>query len=678
MTLDAVVAVWSTVVFHSPLVIASLWIARWLLPHHALAQRCADTLFVACILWRIEAIALGSMQSLHWPAIVLAHALILALVAWFVRGRSQRSAPSPPRVEPTAVARTAGGWLVLVGALAIYRTVFLADPYDSLTYHLMLPVHWLQTGGVGLLGTPFGDISPSYTPESVESVFLALMLPSGHDHLARIGQLPFLLAAAFAVFDLARRANPAAPAWTAAVGASAFLLLPDLLHQGTGSMADVACAAFFLGGSQMLLRYRESPTTGRAALGGALAGMFVASRFPAVLGLPFLVLPWLVTTRSRRRDAVVFLAGVFVTGAYPYLRNWALTGNPVYPLDVTLLGQMHLPGLFSRDAMLNSVFHLEGHRLVEYYTYYLRAGLGWFLVGAVAPILVLRRRMLLPLGLSLAGILLACAQLFLVPFNANGRFLFPAWGWLVTAATVSLSAHRWGRCVLVFVLLGHAWDTFRVLPATWTNGPWIALAVAGVFMLGWNGTWLCSRLHPRLQRGCLVAAVAAWITAIGVAGHLRELRTDAIYASDFRYAPFADGWRTLREVGAGQSVAYVGLNLPYPLVGRSLSNRVTTIPPDGGPAGQLPHEQARRLRRPLRPNSRTVELSLDREAPDPRAWRQALQRDAIDILAIYLRPEREEPVEYRWACKDPGGFEPIETGNPNGQLKLFRVRPRES
>ena len=117
--------------------------------------------------------------------------LELVVVALLTRHRTAAGA----RVESPSHHGIAlgSGLLVLALAAALFRVAMLPDPYDSLTYHLMLPAHWLEHQHLDLLPTTFGDIAPTYTPEAVEVFFLGLMLPTGSDILARIGQLPFLL-----------------------------------------------------------------------------------------------------------------------------------------------------------------------------------------------------------------------------------------------------------------------------------------------------------------------------------------------------------------------------------------------------------------------------------------------------------------------------------------------------
>ncbi|MGE3164168.1 MAG: hypothetical protein AB7O52_04640 [Planctomycetota bacterium] len=682
--MEAVISVASTCVLHLPLLLASRRFNRCFFPAECRAQEWLQIFFVACVIWRLETLLLHACGAVHWPAVVGAHVLICAAcriaTSRTVTAPPGAATPAPQSGGPTTF--VAAGWIVLLAALALHRVVFLPDPYDALTYHLMLPVHWLQTGSLQLLATPFGDASPGYTPEAVEGFFLALMLPSGHDSLARVGQLPLVLAAAYLVFDLTRRERRESPTWVAAVAASAFLLLPDLLTQGTNSMADVGAAAFFLGACQQLTRYRDEGSAARAVLGGALAGLFVASRFPALLAFPLLVAPWVVTLRRNKRHAALFLASTLATGAFPYLRNWMLTGNPVYPLAVDFVAGLGFPGLFTRDAMTQSIFHLEGQKLLDYYLYYLRAGLGWCAAGVIAPLLLYRRPT--TLGYALGGAVLLCLQLFVMPFNANGRFIFPAWAWLVIAAASALGASRGGRVILAIGCGALACDTLWVFPLwAMSRGHTLSLVAAGVFLLGLNTAWLLARLSPRARVTSWATAATLWLVALGVAGVKREARLDRIWARDHRYAPFRDGWRTVRMdlpalLAADGSarplrIAYTGLNLPYPLTGSALANHVTTVPLDGGPSGQLPHEQ--RLRLPdYDLNRHTVVLALDRMRPNRAAWRQALTRDAIDVLAVYVQPGHDVPIEYRWATADPASFEPIDTGAAEGQLLLFRVR----
>ncbi len=48
-----------------------------------------------------------------------------------------------------------------------------------------------------------------------------------------------------------------------------------------------------------------------------------------------------------------------VTAGFWYGRNLILTGNPLYPLQVTAFGRVWLPGWYGRDAMSLSPYYIS-------------------------------------------------------------------------------------------------------------------------------------------------------------------------------------------------------------------------------------------------------------------------------------------------------------------------------
>src|SRR5208337_880036 len=75
---------------------------------------------------------------------------------------------------------------------------------DGPIYHLYFGVRWWKAGRLFLVATPFGENAATYFPANGDVWFTWLMVAWGGDRLARIGQVPFLLLAAIAVFRIGR------------------------------------------------------------------------------------------------------------------------------------------------------------------------------------------------------------------------------------------------------------------------------------------------------------------------------------------------------------------------------------------------------------------------------------------------------------------------------------------
>jgi hypothetical protein len=265
--------------------------------------------------------------------------------------------------------------LLLVALCVIVAARSLADPtyeYDALTYHLVFPAKWVQDGAISIVPTWFGDPAPAYAPSATEVYYAWLMLATGDDRLARGGQFiffPLLLLAAYVLGGELRLRRIARLGACLALG-----LIPAINAQASTAMVDVAFAAQLAAVAAFALR--AGRTRQAVDVVGLMlsCGLLVGTKF---IALPYLaalspLIVWVFYRTSRRGKAcscrvlrsgaaAVMVAGVlaFCVGGYWYVRNWAVTGNPVYPLEVKLGSTVVFSGAYGRAQMENSVFNLR-------------------------------------------------------------------------------------------------------------------------------------------------------------------------------------------------------------------------------------------------------------------------------------------------------------------------------
>lgn len=687
--MHSILTCWVTLAFHAPLGIAAYLIAARCLSSEPGPRRWSDTFLCGFVLWRVEALLLHLTGNVDRISVLVAHGIMLAAVALLTRHRTAAGS----RVEsPSRHSIALGsGLLVLALTAALFRVAMLPDPYDSLTYHLMLPAHWLEHHQLDLLPTTFGDIAPTYTPEAVEVFFLGLMLPTGSDILARIGQLPFLLVA----FVTLARLVPRTPApWIPALAGLLFLAWPRVLIQGVGSMVDVAAAALFLAAFQRVFAWRESGRVEDLVFAGAMGGLFLSSRFTGLVFAPLLLLPLIPAARGQWRAWVGFAIPLLVTGSYPYLRNYFMTGNPIYPLHVSIGDWTLFPGLFTSAAPLLTPFHQGPMALLDIALRELDWSCAlWIGVGLLAPLMA--RRDAVVRWASAAALMLMLLHIFVVPYNTNLRLAFPAWGLLVVAVVRAFSTTRrlnmiLGAAVAVTLTYLFAWQLAHAhaLARYFDPDPvpsWVVLGAAGAVVVGAILGWAHASAGV-LRRVMVGLLCAAFPTTVGLLHEDRMANISPIAARDARYAPYVGAWQQIRNM-PGRRVAYCGLNLPYPLRGAEPYKSVTTVPLDGREPGHLPHEYRRRLRKPFSPSTTTVQIEIDRIDRDRVRWKQRLRDDHIDFLAIYLPSAHRRargnrsPIEHDWATQDRRRFRllnpdpPLDPRSP--ELKLFEILREE-
>lgn len=209
--------------------------------------------------------------------------------------------------------------------------------FDVREYHLQVPKEWFQAGRVTFLphnvygNMPLGAEMPSAAAMAVlGDWWLGALAGKTLIALWALVGAGAVYAAAARFFD--RRA--------AAVAMVVYLSTPWIMLPSMNGLIEGALAAYFMlaGFAAALWRERalaDGKLQGRLlGLAGFLAGSAVACKYPAIL---FGVLPLALVVLSVRKGSdlrpPLILLGAVALGCGPWLaKNWALTGNPVYPL----------------------------------------------------------------------------------------------------------------------------------------------------------------------------------------------------------------------------------------------------------------------------------------------------------------------------------------------------------
>lgn len=244
------------------------------------------------------------------------------------------------------------GWMglaLLVPPALLLLLLATVPPWyrDSLVYHLALPRHFAQQGGVAW---PDDNIF-AWLPIGWESA-LALLhaVGSGADHdpafNPRLAGAWSFVGAALATVALARAAGAARP--LAAAAGALLLLLPCCVEFGSSAYVEGALLLLVTLALCSLLRSAADRNSGAGWLHSAvLAGLACWIKYPALAAVVFLALaaPWLEARRRERTDwrSWVDLAWRWglvaaVVGCPFYVRNLLLRGNPFFPTAYGLFG----------------------------------------------------------------------------------------------------------------------------------------------------------------------------------------------------------------------------------------------------------------------------------------------------------------------------------------------------
>jgi hypothetical protein len=287
----------------------------------------------------VSAIAITGLAALHrlsrgsTLAVAAAVAAAGVVAIWRLRPRwSERF----PRDRAARVALAA---LAAMGAITLFATLGPPSSMDATVYHLRVPKEFLRTGGWTKI-----DVLQSFQPLYVEMLFAEGIALGGGT------------VAALAHWVLAIGAVGASAAWGRRLGGGASGLWAALAFGGTALWAWESTSAFIDLGlalfAGLAFYWATRPDRGwpSVVLAGAFAGLAGGSKFTgliaaALAAVAAFAIAWPDVRRGVQR--MLGVGGIALLVASPwYLRNLALTGNPIYPL---LNKWFHLPVvMFSR------------------------------------------------------------------------------------------------------------------------------------------------------------------------------------------------------------------------------------------------------------------------------------------------------------------------------------------
>ncbi len=570
--------------------------------------------------------------------------------------------------------------------------------HDPMTYQLHFAASWLENKSIDMVPAPFGDPSHAYGPQLASLFYLWLLAPLPSDMLAINGGAFFLLVLVVAVAGLAKELGAKKGR---EFSAALFLLLcPLLVHQGRSALNDVAVAAFFVSGLFFFIRSVRLKGAPELFAGLLCAGLLAGCKYtaaPLVLSLMPLALAGLF--RAGGRKAFLSLAlGIAVAvpaGGWWYLRNWAVAGSPVFPIEISFGDAMVLPGLYGSGQMADWVYHRQGLTAWIYTIMSVCSPVLTVLAIAACAGVVCRMRELLKkdkivffsiIYVALLPVIIDRLFWNVLPFQVN-RFWIPA-----AALLCSFAGAFYGKDLRLF------------MPA---------------FLLSWAALFLVPQEAPILERQVWLAAfLAAGSVATGLGVYLLFVKLPALSVHRLKVFAFSavvfalvlawlfHGYPARRhrqiltqEYGKGRAyigclqeravIAYTGANTPYLLHGPRFRHRVVYVG-DNGRAMPLPHELLDELKQ-RKGAFNTPEPMISNLELCPEKWQEALRQVEADYLFVMamprypllnaahiIRDKKAWPVEYGWASSCPRYFRQVHGDRFTRIFKIDFSRPDQA
>lgn len=692
---------------------ACFWAGCWLLVRHWLKRDGLDGVLVTVVVG--SATLFFSMQALSflnaltfWPMLTLAVGIALAGVVSHWRHRTEKNEELRSDDQPDSYGLVAIflGFAAWISIRQLVRGLVLpvAPVSDAPIYHLFFAVSWWQSGDIHLLATPFGELAATYFPANGSLWFTWLIIGCDSELFAKVGQWPFFIASAATIFGLARQLGGTLV--TSCIPAAMWCALPLSHFYASIANVDLIYTAFYLLAVYFLFEMWRLSASGQTAISEAIlfglaVGCAVGTKTVALAFLPLLLAAAFIPFwRCRNRLLTTFAAGgaSLLPGSYWYLRNFFLTGNPLYPLEIQLIDIPLFPGWYRSEAMLQSGYHIPTEQwqlLIDRLTLLvgLKMTVLWgvcILAAIVTPVVTrftTQRKAQAdspPASIPTGAMVFTCGAMaafylvlywYAVPYNTQERFLAPALGIGLAPLGRWLSKRRWLQWVMAILL---AWQIFlpiwgtrlfdiagpRILPTSivLTFGSWDSIALPVGIVLS---AVLLRRRRKLVRYG--VAAILLGGAAVATGWPLYHSTSDNPM---LRFYPPVDfglkmypAWQTLEQnTGkSGATVAYTGTNLPYYLFGIGLRNRVRYINVNA-PADRQMHEY-----RQDNPPSPDPWPQWYRDNPDYRQWVRNLEELGVQYLFVArenMHGRRYEgtglppfPIEYQWAIEHPERFQ---------------------
>ncbi|MBW3624233.1 MAG: hypothetical protein KY468_12575 [Armatimonadetes bacterium] len=334
-----------------------------------------------------------------------------------------------------------GGVLLLLLLFAAQFLATLAPPtaVDALVYHLTLPKLYAQAGG--WIYRP--DMFFADNPSATQMLYLACRLIGGADAAPLVHWFYGVLVAS-ALYLFVRELFPELNRSYGILAVLLVVSMPLYTFEAISAFVDLATThytllAFWLG--SRALKWGDAPS---AWVAGLSAGAAAASKIVGVGAWPALGLMALLTPGFRRNARLLapMALGALALSAPWFVKAWAFTGNPIWPLQYPLWGGRYWNAEVGRlfETRMRQNFGV-GHGPLDFlrlpWDLTVRSGrfeapngLSLFLLPCLfLPLALDRRRR------GLWAALLAYLLLWFFAISQQGRFLLtilPLWAALVT------------------------------------------------------------------------------------------------------------------------------------------------------------------------------------------------------------------------------------------------------
>lgn len=554
--------------------------------------------------------------------------------------------------------------------------------WDSLNYHFTFAVEWLKQGNLNIPPTVFDDPSPSYYPINGSLFYLWLILPLKNVFLADLGQVPFFILSCLSVYGVSKKLGLKRE--YAFYAAGLFLLIPNFFKQLEVAYVDVMAAALFLTCVYSLFLIKECFSWRAALLFGIACGLLLGTKtvalpFTMLLFVPFTYL-WL---KNYKKTHLVFpaISAIIILGGFSYLRNFFETGNPLYPLNLTLFGKIIFNGVMDR-TVYKAHFVPEDYALAKMLFH---EGLGAQTLIFVLPSLILGlpltwiKKKQLDFNLFyflILPILIYLVYYYVIPLG-NLRYIYSLLGIGMAIGFMLLDTLRFPRSVIKILVIVCALASLSELARRQELFFSVIISAAAFILLPFIYRQL-SKIGNKT--GLFSIIFLSLFLSLLFLNNDYDRNEYSRYLKSREYSGFwpeaIEAWQWLNNNTSGQNIAYVGRPVPFPLYGTHFKNNVYYVSVNQTEPVRLHYFKGSRYNWGydfLSLHQNLQEKGNYRQNPDYKTWLENLSSKNTDYLFVYSLHQTKEvmfSIEDTWAKNNPDKFLP---GFRNKTIHIYRI-----
>ncbi|MCB0164761.1 MAG: glycosyltransferase family 39 protein [Anaerolineae bacterium] len=322
---------------------------------------------LGCVIWGLWLTLITEILSLfnalHLWALVAAWSMALLFVLWLIYQTPSPPSGFPKPGLPASTFLPLAGIVFVVGLTGVVALISPPNNWDSMTYHMVRVMHWLQNGTVAHYATH--EVRQLYLNPWAEFAILHFQLLSGGDVFANGVQWLSMVGSVIGVSLIARQlgARLTGQVFASLVAAT----IPMGLLQTVTTQNDwvvtfwLVCFVSFV-----ITVRRELSWIMILGCGGSLALGFLTKGTAYLYAAPFLI--WLglslFKTLSWRAWWPLFTMGliVLIFNSGHYARNLPLFGSPLQPQSLAeydYRNQSLTPALAVSNVVRNLALHIN-------------------------------------------------------------------------------------------------------------------------------------------------------------------------------------------------------------------------------------------------------------------------------------------------------------------------------